>query len=133
MVKFEIAINEEMVNLLERISFELEGQKRVIKELITENADNPRFMENQAFIAFNKRYEEKNAEYEIAKQEVQDTYVPAALVQPDTKNYTEWNLDYKTQVLTIIYKGDKFNDKTYEEVLAIECDCDGTCAACGCK
>lgn len=133
MVRFEVTINEEMVNLLERISFELEGQKRVIKELISENADNGRFMENQAFIAFNKRYEEKNAEYEIAKQEVQSTYVPAALLQADTKNDTEWSLDYRTQVLTITYKGNKFDGKTFEEVAAIECSCDGTCTTCGCR
>lgn len=111
---FKLAVNDELVSLLQRISFELEGQKRIIKELILENQDNPEFINNQAFITFNKRYEEKFAEYETAKADLQDKFIPKELLVK--ASLTNWELDYNTSVMTITYAGSEFDNISEEEI-----------------
>lgn len=137
---FKREIADEMVNLLQRISFELEGQKRIIKELILENENNPTFIDNETFKKYNVRYEEKNAEYELMKQEFQDKFVPKRLLEKDRAILTNWELDYNTSMMTITYKGndlDDYTDTQVEELFAEannkgacgndDCCCDGNC------
>lgn len=109
---FAVEVSQKTVDFLERISYELEGQKRVIKELINENQNNPDFLQNKAFIAFNARYEEKTAEYEIAKKEAQETYIPEEF----ERELTSWEIDFRNCTMTIKYNGDKFDNYTDKEI-----------------
>lgn len=135
MMVFKREIADEMVNLLQRISFELEGQKRIIKELILENENNPTFIENETFKKYNARYEEKNAEYELLKQEFQDKYVPKQLLVNNRAVLTNWELDYNTSLMTITYKGNEFDDYTeaqVEELFSTVGDTACACEGCNC-
>lgn len=133
---FRREIADEMVNLLQRISFELEGQKRIIKELILENENNPTFIDNETFKKYNARYEEKNAEYELMKQEFQDKYVPREMLVNNRAALTNWELDYNTSLMTITYKGDDFDDYTEDQVeelfAGVESRCECACEGCEC-
>lgn len=110
---FTIIVDEELVNSLQRLSFEMEGQKRIIKELILENESNPDFLENKAFKSYNEKYEETVAAYEIGKQEIQNLFVPKMLRESPLAS---WNLDFGTNVMTISYKGTDLDNITEEQV-----------------
>lgn len=96
---FDIRVNDETVDYMERLSFEIEGSKRIIKELITDNDTNSSILESETFKKFNARYEEKFAAFEIAKQELEREYIPKVLVE----NFIsfKWNLNFSTGIMTI--------------------------------
>lgn len=97
MAKYEIKINEEMVNYMERLSFEVEGSKRIIKEIIMDNVSNPSVLEGETFKKFNQRFEEKHAAFEIAKSELEKNYIPEVL----NGVAFNWNLDFSTGIMTL--------------------------------
>lgn len=97
MRRIDIRVNDETVNYMERLSFEIEGAKRIIKELITDNATDARVLEGETFKRYNTRYEENVAAFEIAKKELEQTYIPKVL-----KNVAiQWNLEFSTGIMTI--------------------------------
>lgn len=96
MKHFEIRIKEETVNYLERLSFEVEGMKKVLKEIITDNQDNPLVLEGATFQKYDERYQERNAAYEVAKNDVQNTYIPKE-IQP---MISKWDLNFASGILS---------------------------------
>lgn len=110
---FTRVIEDEMVDFLERMSYELEGSKRIIKELILENPDNPAMLDSETFKHYKAKYDEHNAQYEIAKKELQNKYIPKKI--QDSGTLLKWNLDYDTAVLTVTVVGDMYKDMTMEE------------------
>lgn len=95
MKHFEIQVNDEVLNYMERLSFELEGMKKVVKEIITDAQDNPLVLDGEGFKKYDQRYQERNAAYEVAKQHIQNAYIPAT-VQPKV---ARWDLNYSTGLL----------------------------------
>lgn len=113
---FEFLINEDMTSYIERLAFETEGQKRIIKELIMENTDNASLLDGETFKKFQARYEEKAAAYEIAKKELQNTQIPKTLLEHNT-NTMSWELDFRTSILKVTMHCDCFDNVSMEDIL----------------
>lgn len=108
MKKYEVKINSDTVDYLERLSYEVEGMKRVIKEIITDSAFNTAIFEAANFKAYNQKYEERIAAYEVAKDEMIKTVIPAEV--RDANAIAEWNLDFSTGILTFTTIGSDFDN-----------------------
>ena len=109
----EIFVGEELTNYVERLSREVEGSKEVIAFMLENNKN----IASDSFKAYKKEYDEVKAEFDIARQEVQDKFVPKALIDFDGNN-TSWELDYATQVITIKYTGKKLTKEKFDEFFA---------------
>lgn len=96
MKHFEVKVNNETVDYIERLAFEVEGMKKVVKEIITDAQDNPAVLDGAAFQTYEKRYQERNAAYEVAKNELQKTWIPQDL----QNKIVTWNLDFSTGILS---------------------------------
>lgn len=109
---FNINVNNETVDYMERLSFEVEGAKRIIKELLSDNNFNSTILENETFKKYNERYEEKFAALEIAKQHLERDYTPKVL--KDEGVSFSWNLDYSTGIMTFTILDKNFDMKKLE-------------------
>lgn len=117
MLRITLPIPAEEVNYLQRFAFEMEGQKRIIKELIVDNATSPAVLEGETFKKYNEKYEQSSASFEIAKGEIERKFVPAEL--KNAPGLTNWNLDYSTAVMTITYSGKEFDACVDKIVFAV--------------
>lgn len=90
----EITIDQNTVNLLEALHYEVSSRKEVIHFMLTK--PDPGF-NKELFDHYNKEYAEFYAQYDMAKTELQKTYIPEEL---KSKNIT-WNLDFNSCTLTI--------------------------------
>lgn len=108
MKRFEVKVNNETVDYLERLNFEVEGMRRVIKEIITDNIYNSTVLDGETFKTYNSRYEERVAAYELAKQELTANYIPAEILNSDC--LSQWNLDFNTGILSFETSGTKFDN-----------------------
>lgn len=104
MRSFEVKVNNETVDYLERLSFEVDGMKRIIKELISDNSSNPAILENETFLRYSKKYEERNAAYEIAKRELEQSAIPEEIRRSGA--LLRWNLDFGTGILSFVTSKD---------------------------
>lgn len=110
MKKYEVKINSNTVDYLERLNYEVEGMKRVIKEIITDSAFNTAIFEAENFKVYNQRYEERLAAYEVAKDEMIKVAIPAEV--RDANAVAEWNLDFASGILTFTTIGSDFDNLT---------------------
>ena len=113
MLKITFIIPESEVNYIQRFAFEMEGQKRVIKELITDNQDNPAILDCPTFKKYHDLYQESAASFDIAKDALEVKYVPAILRQRGSS--TNWILNYSSKMITITYSGNDL-DQTYGSI-----------------
>lgn len=110
---FKLTLNDQLVDYLERLAYELEGSKRIIKELIIENPDNVGILNGETFKHYQKAYEENNAKYEIGKKELQNKYIPEKY--RISGKVLNWNLDYDSACFAVTVVGDEFANMTSEE------------------
>lgn len=87
------------VDTMEKLSYEVDGASRIIRQIVADNTNPAQVLEGETFKGFYQRYEERNAAYEIAKQELQDTYIPKEWTKNNYIN--KWNLDFKSGILTV--------------------------------
>ena len=116
MRKFEIVVEQQVVDYIERLAFEVEGQKRIVKELIMENPNNPEFLDSPTFLKYQARYEEKSAEYELAKRELQETNIPSTILEHS--NNVSWELDFKTSILNVTVACNCLDDVPLEVIFS---------------
>ena len=100
MVTHKVSVPNQVVDYLERLAYEVDGMKRIIKELITENVHNADILESETFKKYNSRYEEKSAAYEIAKEELIRNHIPQEV--HDSNHLFSWNLDFSTGILSYV-------------------------------
>lgn len=113
MLKITMIIPSEEVNYLQRFAYEMEAQKRIVKELITDNPDNPAILENATYKKYHEAYQESAASFEIARDAIELKFVPEELRQLGSA--TNWVLNYTTNTLAINCSSNVF-DKTYESI-----------------
>lgn len=91
--------NDELINYIERLHYEVEQRKDIIQRLIEAHANDidAVVLTSPAFKAYSTELSEFVAEYESAKQEFQDEYVPKYL----TSHQINWNLDFHSKQLKI--------------------------------
>ena len=97
---FKIDINnQDVVNYIERLHFEVEQRKDIIQRLIEAHANDSdaAVLTSPAFKAYSAELYEFVAEYESAKQEIQNTFIPKYL---DGHKFN-WTLDFNTKQLII--------------------------------
>ena len=109
MLKISFTIPAEQVNYLQRLAYEMEGQKRIVKELIVENTMSPNVLEGETYKKFYAQYVESSAAFEVAKSSIEEQYVPTVLRNGTNKGIANWNLQYNMNLITIIYNGDDFD------------------------
>lgn len=104
MKTFKIKINEELSSYVERLNFEVNAKERIVKTMLSDTSyDN--LMENQNFLKYQERYELAFAEYEVAKQEIENM-IPKKTRE---EHPMEWSLDFLTRTMSITFKCDCFD------------------------
>lgn len=96
MKHFEFKVADNVIDYLERLAFEVEGMKKVVKEIITDAQDNPMVLEGAAFKKYDERYQQRNASYEVAKQAVQDAYIPEDI----QKHVVRWDINFSSGLMS---------------------------------
>ena len=99
MREFKIDVNEKASEYLERLSYEISTRSDIITMLLENHKydEDVAILESNAFKTYSEQLGKLKAEFELAKREFADEYIPDEL-----KNHqTEWNLDYKTHELII--------------------------------
>ena len=115
MLKISFTIPEEQVNYIQRFAFEAEGRKKIVMEMIDANKDNPAIIESATFEKYHKGYIEAMASFEIARSQIEKIFVPKELRTSELGSYTQWNLDYLTNEMTIDFKSDVYDDKDKQD------------------
>lgn len=113
MKTFKININDELVNYLEKLSYEVNARERIVKTMLADTAYTD-LMKNENFIKYQQRYELSFFEYELAKQEIQEL-IPEHL---RAKHQLAWNIDFRTSILWITFNCNCFDNlESWDEVV----------------
>lgn len=97
MRKLEIPINTEVVGYLERCNAEYETMKDNVAFIIENNIDNCSIIDSPTFKYYQDRQIEAKITYDIAKNELQERFIPQALKH----HQIQWELDFRTNILTV--------------------------------
>lgn len=95
----KIEVNQELVNYIQRLHFEKETRQEVIRTLIEnhQNDIDASVLESSAFKTYSEQLSATTMEYELAKQEMSNQFVPECLAN----HQYEWNLDFGANELRI--------------------------------
>lgn len=95
----KINIDQKIVNYIERLHYEVEQRKDIIQRLIEAHAadTDTAVLTSPAFKAYSSELSEFVAEYENAKSELQEQYVPEYL----KGHQISWKLDFSNRQLII--------------------------------
>lgn len=104
MKEYKIQINQETINYLERLHYDVNMRQNIIQTLITNKATDDSVLTSKPFLTYSEELGRLSAEYELAKKEVELYYLPEDL--RDKHEYS-WSIDFKTN----------------EMLLQIMCDC----------
>lgn len=99
MKEFKIEVNNDITDYLERLSYEISSRSDIITMLLEnhKNDNDASVLESEAFKVYSKQLTSVRAEFELAKREFEDTCIPDVF----KGHKYEWDLDYKTRMLTI--------------------------------
>lgn len=95
----KVKINQDTINYLQRLHFEVESRQDVIQRIIEAHMkdDNADILESKVLKKYSEELSELKAEYEIAKQQVTEQYVPSEL----KSDMYFWNIDFQAGVMSI--------------------------------
>ena len=95
----KIKVNQETVDYLQRLHYEVESREDIIQRIIEAHAldEDASVISSAQFRKYQEELSELKAEYEIAKQEVTNQYIPDEV----KKENASWQLDFQTSTLTI--------------------------------
>lgn len=95
----KIDVNHELVDYIQRLHFEVEQRKDIIQRLIEAHANDTdaTVLTSSAFKAYSAELSDFVAEYELAKQELENKFVPQFLKEHQIR----WNLDFANNQLSI--------------------------------
>ena len=87
----EIEIDRELSNYIESLSYETNARKNLIAFCFSKEID----LDNKIFKKYHDEYIHFNTSFELAKLQLEDTYV-----KPNYPN-AKWHLNFNTNILTI--------------------------------
>lgn len=95
----KIKVNQETVDYLQRLHYEIESREDIIQRIIEAHAldEDAAVIRSVLFRKYQEELSELKAEYEFAKQEVTNQYIPDEV----KKENVTWQLDFQTATLTI--------------------------------
>lgn len=88
--------NEEFVNLIEALHYEVNSRKDLIAYMLNSDMRT----DTAAYEKYNREYREFYVQYNEAKNKLEEMYVRTAVENP-----MSWNLDFETGEVTIEYAG----------------------------
>lgn len=88
--------NEEFVNLIEALHYEVNSRKDLIAFMLNSNMRT----DTEAYEKYNREYREFYIQYNEAKSKLEEMYVRTAVENP-----MNWNLDFNSGEVTIEYAG----------------------------
>ena len=92
-----IEIPENLASYIQRLSYEVESMKGIVSLLMENNRHDASFIQTPVFKGYSKELAEATAAFELAKSELEKSFVPEKL---KGHNFN-WNLDFATYELTI--------------------------------
>lgn len=100
--EFKIEVDQEAMNYLQRLSFEVEGRLEVINRLFTNHANDTdaSVLTSVPFKTYQKEFEEANASYNIAKDEFGKKIRP---IVESTVGQTDIDFDWMIEDFTQPY------------------------------
>jgi hypothetical protein len=88
-----VEINGDLANYIEGLQYEVDSRKDIISFMIDKN-----MIDSVAFATYQKEYFECYSKYQMAKGQLEKTYVTPLLTGDQRAN---WNLDFETKTLMI--------------------------------
>ncbi len=102
-----IIIDSEVRDYIERLGHEVDGAKELIAYMI----DSGRDIKTDTFKEYHDEYAKALAAYNIAKEELENKYIPKALLGRNAG--TEWELKFETAELTITNNGKTITEEEF--------------------
>lgn len=95
----KVTVDQELVNYIERLSYEEAAYKDIILTLLETHKGDPdgSSVDNPVFRSYQEKYSKAKAEYELAKERITKEYIPDCLKD----HQTDWSLDFGTNLLAI--------------------------------
>lgn len=95
----KIKVNQETVNYLQRLHFEVEGRADILQRIIEAHAmdEDTTVIDSKPFARYQKEYSELKTEYELAKQEMAKKFLPDELAGKNVP----WTLDFATGIMVV--------------------------------
>lgn len=94
MKEIEVTIDQDIVNQLEALNYEVQARKSVVAEMLAQNMD----IGTSSFEKYQRELVEFTVQYEAAKNELQKQYVDSI------DGAERWNLDFNSGILTVTLK-----------------------------
>lgn len=94
-----VTVNQELVDYIERLSYEEASYKDIIMTLLEAHKGDTdgSAIDNPVFKAYQEKYAKAKSEYELAKTQITKEYIPECIID----HKYDWNLDFSTNELTI--------------------------------
>lgn len=89
----KVEVSQETVNYVQRIDLEANSRKVLLEDIARQLG-----VKTKAFRDYHEEYMEFDAEYQLIKNQIQETYIPEEL---RTKHELTWQLDFSTNLLII--------------------------------
>ena len=102
--ELKIEVSQELVDYVERLSFEESSLKDIITTYldIHKSDKDDTAINNPIFESYQRKYVAAKTEYELAKKKITAEYVPECLLN----HQYDWSLDFSLNILTINVKCD---------------------------
>lgn len=109
-MKFELEINKETSNYLERLTYETNSFKDIIDHIVTshKNDSDSSVIESPVWKGYEKKYLDSNAEYSLAKDKLTEELTPVVIEKSGLKNPNfSWKIvDFNRRVVEITVNGE---------------------------
>lgn len=101
MKTLNIEVNQDTVNLLQRLNYDVNSRRDTICYLIDQHKldTDDSLLTSKVFETYQSQLSAADAEYQLAKDELIRTYADADIMP----KITYWNLDFVTGILTVEY------------------------------
>ena len=102
--KKTVEVSQDLVNYIERLDYEATSYKDVILTLLDAHKGDTdgSAIDNPVFKSYQEKFSKIKAEYDLAKNQITQEYIPDCLKE----HQVDWSLEYSTCLLTINVKCD---------------------------
>ena len=118
MRNIRILINNDTIEYIQRLYYEVNSYRRIVNDLILFNLNNPNILDSDKFNKYHNLYIEKVTSYSIVCNEMLESYLPKSIYE--FKSSINWSLDFKSHLLNLaicdnIYENLKEDLRKYEQ------------------
>lgn len=99
MKNIQILIDDNTVEFIQRLYFEVNSYRRIVNDIILFNLDNPNILDSDKFNKYHDLYIEKVTSYSMVCNEMLESYLPKSIYE--YKSLINWSLDFKSCILNL--------------------------------